>query len=39
VLEKSYHVITVDIEKELVAQEVIDFLMPLRVSTKKQALG
>jgi carboxylesterase len=36
-LEESYHVITVDSEKELVANEVIDFVERFRVAPQKRA--
>jgi carboxylesterase len=38
-LEESYHVITVDSEKELVASEVIDFVDRFRVAPEKRAAG
>jgi carboxylesterase len=39
VLEESFHVITVDTEKERVAAEVIEFLMPLRVPAARALCG
>jgi carboxylesterase len=39
VLEESFHVITVDSEKQQVAAEVIDFLAPLRVAVPQALSG
>jgi carboxylesterase len=39
VLNESFHVITVDSEKERVADEVIDFLAPLRAAPAAQVLS
>ena len=38
-LEESYHVITVDSEKDRVASEVIDFVERFRVAPEKRAAG
>ena len=38
-LEESYHVITVDSEKDRVASEVIDFVKRFRVAPEKRAAG
>ncbi len=38
-LEQSYHVITVDCEKESVANEVIEFVERFRVAPQKRAAG
>ena len=38
-LDQSYHVITVDSEKESVANEVIDFVERFRVAPEKRAAG
>ena len=38
-LEESYHVITVDSEKERVAGEVIEFVQRFRVAPQKRAAG
>jgi carboxylesterase len=39
VLDESFHVITVDSEKQRVADEVIDFLAPLRVAVPQALSG
>ncbi len=39
ILNESFHVITVDSEKQRVAAEVIDFLLPLRAAPPAQALS
>ena len=36
-LEQSYHVITVDCEKEIVANEVIEFVERFRIAPQKRA--
>jgi esterase/lipase len=38
-LEESYHVITVDSEKERVAGEVIEFVERFRAAPQKRAAG
>ncbi len=38
-LEESYHVITVDSEKERVAQETLDFIAPFRTTARLSANG
>jgi len=38
-LDESYHVITVDSEKENVANEVIEFVERFRVAPEKRAAG